>query len=263
MSNGTNTPQGLQIVESAIGNGGTQKLKSYLIYSSADGTVTQPNSIFSGDAVKWVSNPGVVAMAGTIAPVFSTVGLPNPAVGIPNVATTAADAFLGVFVYCTYMSAQTKLLVQANYWPGGNMVMPSTPIIAYVNDDPMAIFRIQVSTSIANSLVTSTFLNSQCGLNANLAVSGIPFTAPIPIPAQNPATGNIRNGISAYYLDGNSIAVDADLDLKIIGIAPDVNQNTNRNLLIPGVNMPFVNLLVKFNKHVYGSSGVAGRTNGI
>ena len=70
MSNGINASGGLQIVESAIGNGGTQKLKPYLIYASADGLTTQPNSIFSGDPVKWVSNPGLAAMVGTIAPEY-------------------------------------------------------------------------------------------------------------------------------------------------------------------------------------------------
>ena len=39
MSNGINASGGLQIVESAIGNGGTQKLKPYLIYASADGLI--------------------------------------------------------------------------------------------------------------------------------------------------------------------------------------------------------------------------------
>jgi len=262
MSNGINAPQGLQIVESAIGNGGTQKLKPYPIYASANGQTTQPNSIFSGDAVKWSSDPSLAALNGTIVPAFLTTGLPDPADAIAGAAAAAADAFLGVFISCTYISAQTKLLTESDYWPGGTMVLPGTPIIAYVNDDPMAIFRIQISTGIADSLATSTFLHSQSGYNANLAVSGIPFTAPIPIPAQNPATGNTRNGISAYYLNGNTIDRTATLDMKIIGLAPSVNPNSNPTGLIPGVNMPFVDVLVKFNKHVYGSIGVAGPTAG-
>ena len=68
MSNGINAPYGLQIVQSQIGNGGTQKLGQYFIYTSADGLTTQPNSIFQSDPIKFVSNPGLAVMAGTIAP---------------------------------------------------------------------------------------------------------------------------------------------------------------------------------------------------
>ena len=50
--------------------------------------------------------------------------------------------------------------------------------------------------------------------------------------------------------------------MKIIGLAPRVNPNSNPTGLIPGVNMPFVDVLVKLNKHVYGSVGVAGPTAG-
>ena len=46
MSNGINRPYGLEVVQSQIGNGGTQKLGQYFIYASADGLTTQPNSIF-------------------------------------------------------------------------------------------------------------------------------------------------------------------------------------------------------------------------
>ena len=259
MSNGINASGGLQIVESAIGNGGTQKLKSYLIYASADGLTTQPNSIFCGDAVKWVSNPGVAAMVGTIAPEY--LSPPANRTAAAGIATAAADAFLGVFISCTYISAQTKLLTESNYWPGGTIVMPGTPITAYVNDDPMAIFRIQISSSVANA-TGIIFLNASSGLNANLGVAGINFTDPVLALTQNPSTGNTRNGISAYYLDGSTIATGAGLDVKIIGLAPSVNPNSNPTGLIPGVNMPFVDVLVKFNKHVYGSVGVAGPTAG-
>jgi hypothetical protein len=52
------------------------------------------------------------------------------------------------------------------------------------------------------------------------------------------------------------------MDVKIIGIDPVITGNANPTGLVPGVNMPFTNLLVKFNKHMYGSSGVAGPTAG-
>jgi hypothetical protein len=93
-------------------------------------------------------------------------------------------------------------------------------------------------------------------------VAGITFTDATAIAGgQNPRSGSNIYG-SVYYLDGSTIANTATLDVKIIGIDPVITGNANPTGLVPGVNMPFTNLLVKFNKHMYGSSGVAGPTAG-
>ena len=147
MSNGINRPYGLEVVQSQIGNGGTQKLGQYFIYASADGLTTQPNSIFQGDPIKFVSNPGLAVMAGTIAP--QKLSAPTNGTQVQAVAAADADAFLGVFISCAYTDANTGILVESDYWPGGRAVKAGTPIIAYVNDDPMAVFRVQVSSSVA------------------------------------------------------------------------------------------------------------------
>lgn len=257
MSNGINHPQGLQIVQSAIGNGGTQKLGTYQIYADPTGQTTQPNSIYSGDPVKWVSAPGLKAMTGTIAPQFLTSTADNNA---PAIATAEADAFVGVFISCRFIDANGKLQ-ELPYWPGGQQVMAGTSITAYVNDDPMAVFNIQVSSSLANNNGI-IFLQNQCGFNAKFGVGGINFTEAPYITQQNPQIGNPVSG-SAYYLDGNSTAITVGLDVKIIGLAPTTNLNPIAiPALIPGSTAPFVNVLVKFNKHIYGSVGVNGPTAG-
>ena len=46
-----------------------------------------------------------------------------------------------------YTDANTGILVESDYWPESGKA--GTPIIAYVNDDPMAVFRVQVSSSLA------------------------------------------------------------------------------------------------------------------
>ena len=259
MSNGINRPYGLEVVQSQIGNGGTQKLGQYFIYASADGLTTQPNSIFQGDPVKFVSNPGVAAMTGTIAP--QKLSAPTHGTQVHAVATADADAVLGVFISCAYTDANTGILVESDYWPGGRAVKAGTPIIAYVNDDPMAVFRVQVSSSVA-AATGITFLATGLGLNASLSVAGITFTDATAIAGgQNPRTGSNIYG-SVYYLDGSTIANTNTLDVKIIGIDPVITGNANPTGLVPGSNMPFTNLLVKFNKHMYGSSGVAGPTAG-
>ena len=260
MSNGINRPYGLEVVQSQIGNGGTQKLGQYFIYTSADGLTTQPNSIFQGDPIKFVSAPGLAVMAGTIAP--QKLSAPTNGTQVQAVATADADAFLGVFISCAYTDANTGILVESDYWPGGRAVKAGTPIIAYVNDDPMAVFRVQVSSSLA-AATGITFLATGLGLNASLSVAGITFTDATAIAGgQNPRTGSNIYG-SVYYLDGSTYsATTATLDVKIIGIDPVITGNANPTGLVPGINMPFTNLLVKFNKHMYGSSGVAGPTAG-
>lgn len=260
MSQGINAPYGLTAVRSQIGNGGTQKLGKYYIYASPNGLSTQPNSIFKGDPIKFVSNPGTTAMTGTIAP--QKLSAPTDGSGEQSIATADADAFVGVFMGCQYTNAQTGYQVNSDYWPGGQQVKAGTPIIAYVNDDPMAVFRVQVSSSIADADTSIVFLNTQVGLNSNLSVAGIIFTSNVAkAGGQNPRSGSNIYG-SVYYLDGSTIANTTTLDVKIIGIDPVITGNANPIGLVPGVTMPFINLLVKFNKHVYGSSGVMGPTAG-
>jgi hypothetical protein len=260
MSNGINSPYGLAVVQSQIGNGGTQKLGQYYIYASDDGLTTQPNSIFKGDPVKFVSAPGLAIMAGTIAP--EKLSAVTNGTQVQAVATTDADAFVGVFMGCAFIDAASGIEVNSDYWPASRQVRAGTKIIAFVNDDPMAVFSVQVSSSIANA-TGIIFLSTGIALNANLSVAGITFTDPTAIAGgQNPRSGSSVYG-SAYYLDVSSIsATTATLDMKIIGINPVINTNPNPTGLIPGKNMPFINLLVKFNKHIYGSVGVAGPTAG-
>lgn len=263
MSNGINRPYGLEVVQSQIGNGGTQKLGQYFIYASADGLTTQVQSIFKGDPVKWIDketpNSGTVAYAvtsGTIVP--QKLSAPTNGGAVQAVAAQEVAAFIGVFMGCQFVDAQTGYQVNSDYWPGGRAVKAGTPIIAYVNDDPMAVFRVQVSSSIANADASIVFLNTKVGQNCNLSVAGITFTSNIAIAGgQNPRTGSNIYG-SVYYLDGSTIAITETLDVKIIGIDPVITGNANPTGLVPGSNMPFTNLLVKFNKHIYGSSGVKG-----
>ena len=259
MSNGINRPYGLEVVQSQIGNGGTQKLGQYFIYASADGLTTQAQSIFKGDPVKRVDkstpNSGVVdykVQAGTIVPEKVAV----TAVDTTSVvAAEDAAAFVGVFMGCQFIDAESGYQVNSDYWPGSRQVKAGTKIIAFVNDDPMAVFRVQVSVSQAGDVAKTIYLNTQDGLNANLNIAGKTITNNT--SSENPRSGSNIYG-SVYYLDGSTIANTNTLDVKIIGIDPVITGNANPTGFVPGVDVPFINLLVKFNKHVYGSSGVIG-----
>lgn len=275
MSQGINAPYGLRVEGSSIGNGGTDKTKKYYIYTDPTGTVTQPQSIYRGDPVKFgsvVANPAGKILggvsAGTITPLLSNylaAGAINDGTAIAIPLAPVADAFVGVFMGCQYYSKATRTLTNSPFWPGGTQVLPGTTIVALINDDPMAIFRAQLSTSTANaenpakSIFLQGGVTSMVGMNANLALSGTPFTAPVApnLPTNNPVTGSNETGLSAYYVDGSTAAAGVALDVKIIGLAPITYTNLT---LTPGVNMPFVDVLVRFNKHMFGSTGVGGPT---
>lgn len=259
MSNGINAPYGLQVVQSQIGNGGTQKLGQYFIYADPSGLTTQAQSIFKGDPVKWVDkgtpNSGALdykVQAGTIVPQKVAITADNTE---SAVAAEDKAAFVGVFMGCQFIDAQTGYQVNSDYWPASRQVKAGTKITAFVNDDPMAVFRVQISVSQAGDVAKTIYKDIQNGLNANLNIAGKTITNNT--SSENPRSGSNIYG-SAYYLDGSTIANTATLDVKIIGIDPVITGNSNPAGLVPGVDMPFINLLVKFNKHVYGSSGVVG-----
>ncbi len=280
MSNGTNTPFGLQAIQSNIGNGGTQKLTAYTIYHTV-GNVGAPLPIFSGDPVVWapaqLAGPNVNPSAGTIIPAYTAVAGEAAARNNINTAGNAIGGILGIFVSCTYVSAQTNLVIQqVPYYPGAAAVAPGTSIIAYINDDPEVIFQVQVSSSLANTngIIYQTSWN---GLNAKLQIGGVPFNPNdngyaqnIPNPP-NMFRGNTLNGISSYYLDGNTAVAPAStaggllanalFDVKIIGLAGQPQGVGTATIGTPAPvvvgTTPFVNVLCRFNNHVFSAGTVS------
>ena len=272
MSNGINSPYGLRVVQSQIGNGGTQKLGKYNIYASANGQNTYAGNIFQGDLVRM--SPALDTLANTFnaGTIGTIVAGYTPS---PGTAAAIITGFpVGIFVGCQFYDANTKVLVNSDYWPSGRQVMAGTAITAFVNDDPEVVFKVQISTSTNNSTIVGLnnfspyiYQNIFRGQNASLQVGGVAFTTPVApnIPANNPATGNTSTGKSAYYLDGSTIAIDAksgdggvNKEIKILGLASQNLTASSSSGLTPGVNMPFVDVLCKFNVHIHGSTGTPG-----
>lgn len=109
-----------------------------------------------------------------------------------------------------------------NYYPGSINV--TTGIIACeVLDDPAQLFLVQADGAVVQANI---------GKNADPTAS---------------TTGSVNSGVSAGSLDSASIAKDAALTFKIVGL-----YETPDNSL--GVNAVVV---VKLNQHQYGSVGVA------
>jgi len=131
-------------------------------------------------------------------------------------------AALGVFNGCNYIDPTTGKPTWKNYYPGSVNITAGV-ISAEVVDDPSQLFLIQADEDV---------VQADIGLNANIA-----YTA-----------GSSTTGLSATELDSSTIANTAGLVLKVVGFynAPNNIRATNH-----------VDVVVKINTHLYGSTGVA------
>jgi hypothetical protein len=137
-------------------------------------------------------------------------------------------AALGVFNGCFYVDPSTGKPTWKNFYPG-SVNLPGSDvdsIQADVIDDPSQLFVIQADEDI---------VQADIGKNADVTAS---------------TTGSTTNGQSNMTLDSSTIAKDAALNLKIVGVY-DIPGN------LIGVN--YTQVVVKINEHLYGSAGVAGQ----
>lgn len=135
---------------------------------------------------------------------------------------TLHTAALGVFNGCNYTDPTTGKPTWKNFYPG-SVNITSGVITADVVDDPNQLFLIQADEDVVQADV---------GLNAKIAY----------------AAGSSTTGVSGTELDSSTIANTATLVLKIVGF---YNSPSNER----AVN--HVDVVVKINTHLYGSTGVA------
>ena len=136
--------------------------------------------------------------------------------------STLHTVAVGVFNGCFYVDPTSGKPTWSNYYPG-SVNITTGQITADVIDDPNQLFLIQADEDV---------VQADIGLNANIA-----YTA-----------GSTVTGVSGTELDSSTIANTAGLVLKIVG-----NYNAPNNTL--GQN--YVDVIVKINAHMYGSTGVA------
>ena len=163
---------------SGVANGG---MTEYEIATGASG------NIFSGDLVKML-NTGTILVA------------------------AAGDEALGIFRGCKYTNSSGDV-VFSSYFPDGTA---STDIVAFVEDDPNAVFEIQSAGSPAQTDV---------GLNADISYT----------------SGSTKTGMSAVELSGTTAATTATF--RIMGFSSDPNNSTTGSAN--------VNVIVEFNEHFY------------
>jgi hypothetical protein len=216
--NGTNTPNGLVPRQDITGSPWNGQTSQYNIISG------YANNLFTGDPVTLLNTGGIgIAVGG---------------------AAAAQGPTVGVFMGCKYLL--NNQYVFSPYWPTGTVPDNATNAVAFVVDDPNVLFDIQVS-STANPLANPcTIVTANLGLNANFQV-GNPNGG-----TGNPAGGSTRTGVSAFYLNFESLTpgTSATLNLKVMAFTP-VPGN------VSGVN--FNNALCLINNHILkGGTGTAG-----
>jgi hypothetical protein len=136
--------------------------------------------------------------------------------------STLHTAALGVLNGVFYVDPTSGKPTFKNFYPG-SVNITSGVITAEVVDDPSQLFLIQADEDV---------VQADIGKNANIA-----YTA-----------GSSTTGLSGTELDSSTVANTAGLVLKIVGFynAPNNIRATNH-----------VDVVVKINTHLYGSTGVA------
>jgi hypothetical protein len=141
--------------------------------------VTSGQAIYYGDTVKLV-NGGTVQTSGA----------------------TTTGTVLGVFTGCQYVNSSGQT-VQAQYCPSSGVTNP----IAYVVVDPVAEFKVAVTTTGNTSVVT--------GANATIIGTNVAQTA---YTAGSTTTGD---SVAAIVLPGTSLGNATTLPFRVVAVVPD------------------------------------------
>lgn len=233
MAYGVNAPFGFVPYSHLLGHGLPIQRRPYNLSTTVDGLTTFANSLFTGDPVFW-NNLAANNGGGTISNL-------TPAIAALN--TNPIGVCDGVEYYDV-----NHVLQKSPCWIGGTPVYAGTEIKVWVMDDPFIIWNVQYST-IGNVLNDARMLPTYKGQNAKFAIAGGGGN----LVPNNPASGNTRTGISAYYIDGSS---DGSAATEMCKILDYVNKPENYIYEADGATVrPFLNVQVIFNNHNYKSTG--------
>ena len=163
--------------------------------------VTSGQALYNGDTVKIV-NGGTVSASGA----------------------TSSGTICGVFVGCQYTNAQGQT-VQAQYCPASGVTNP----IAYVVVDPLAAYKVAITTSGAPTVITPA--------NATIVGCNVATVA---------GTGSATTGNSgsSVLLPANGAGDTTTLPFRVIAVVPDTSYVVSGTVVYPEV-------IVKINNPQY------------
>jgi len=138
--------------------------------------------------------------------------------------TVSATGVVGVFVGCSYTNPSTGQILFANSYPGS---VVASDIVAYVVDDPDALFKVAVTSSATSTTITPI---DNTILGNNLAISQ---------PAANTTISGNSN-IGAFDSGSNTAFT---LPLRVVGLVEEtVDASGNYSEVIVKWNMPYITL---------------------
>ena len=138
--------------------------------------------------------------------------------------TVSATGVIGVFVGCSYTIPSTGQLLFANSYPGS---VVASNIVAYVVDDPDALFKVAVTGGATSTTITPI---DNTILGNNMAISQ---------PSTNTTISGNSN-IGAYDSGSNTAFT---LPLRVVGLIEEtVDASGNYSEVIVKWNMPYITL---------------------
>ena len=197
----TAAPYGLRpinLIGGQVFAGSTRQVKIASAYNT---------NIFFGDIVAIATNGTIVKVAKT---------------GADGTTNAFPAGVVGVFMGCTYTDPNLKYKLNAQYWPANTVAADA---MAYICDDPDALFQIQADDTLA-----------QTALGANFAV------------VQN--AGSTTTGDSKVALDASSLGTDTFLPLRLVDFVDGP---------FSSVGDAYTDAIVKFNFGIhsyYSATGV-------
>lgn len=188
MSYGQNQPWGLMATKTTNGGTWNGQTSQYFIQSG------YANNIFKGDLV-YLGADGFIHNLSDLQ--------------VANYPTAQA---LGVFQGCSFTTPTSVNPIDPaspgrQYWPAGTNTLNGIPASCDIIDDLNVIFNVQ-------SDITGLSWNAQ-GATASVAYTyfGGSLTNP---------SGNFNTGVSSLVLNGGSVGVNANLNLRILRFVPTV-----------------------------------------
>ena len=154
-------------------------------------------------------------------------------IDIVGAAAGGSVGLVGVFGGCEYVSSTTGEKIFSNFWPGSG-ADTNFPVKAFVYDNPLQSFVICSDASLTSEATARGHVFA----NANFATG---------------ASGSTTTGISSAKLAVGTIAVTANLNLRIMGIQDDPENSDFTAAGIP--------LIVRLNNSFNSPNGaIAGGT---
>jgi len=154
-------------------------------------------------------------------------------IDIVGAAAGGTVGLVGVFAGAEYVSSTTGEKIFSNFWPGSG-ADTNFPVKAFVYDNPLQSFVICSDASLTSEATARGHVFA----NANFATA---------------ASGSTTTGISSAKLAVSTIAVTANLNLRIMGIQDDPENSDFTAAGIP--------LIVRLNNSFNSPNGaIAGGT---